>query len=109
MRRRRFEGEEEGRRERGRETDAPTKADAPCAHTPPALPQNKQVFYHLGELDSALTYALGAGDLFDVDDQSEYTRTLVGERRAAERERERATGGGNGGALFQTTPPSVSP
>jgi hypothetical protein len=60
---------------------------------PPALepqPHPQQVFYHLGELDSALTYALGAGDLFDVDDQSEYARTLVGkkrERRAAKSER----------------------
>jgi hypothetical protein len=38
-----------------------------------------QVFYHLGELDSALTYALGAGPLFDVNEDSEYVRTLVGE------------------------------
>jgi hypothetical protein len=38
-----------------------------------------QVFYHLGELDSALTYALGAGKHFNVDEQSEYVQTLVGE------------------------------
>jgi len=37
-----------------------------------------QVFYYLGELDSALSYALGAGSLFDVNDQSEYVQTLVG-------------------------------
>jgi hypothetical protein len=37
-----------------------------------------QVFYHLGELDDSLTYALGAGDLFDLNDDSEYTSTLVG-------------------------------
>lgn len=36
-----------------------------------------KVFYHLGELDDSLTYALGAGDLFDVNDDSEYTSTLV--------------------------------
>jgi hypothetical protein len=36
------------------------------------------VFYHLGELDSALTYALGAGGLFDVNDRSPYVQTLVG-------------------------------
>jgi hypothetical protein len=40
-----------------------------------------QVFYHLGELDSALTYALGAGAHFNVDEQSEYVQTLIGERR----------------------------
>jgi hypothetical protein len=39
-----------------------------------------QVFYHLGELDSALTYALGAGSYFDVNENSEYVRTLVGEQ-----------------------------
>ena len=38
-----------------------------------------QVFYHLGELDDAVTYALGAGSHFDVDEQSEYVQTLVGE------------------------------
>ncbi|KAI8467935.1 MAG: 26S proteasome regulatory subunit [Monoraphidium minutum] len=36
-----------------------------------------KVFYHLGELDSALTYALGAGSFFDVNEDSEYVRTLV--------------------------------
>lgn len=37
-----------------------------------------QVFYHLGELDDALNYALGAESLFDVEEQSEYVQTLVG-------------------------------
>lgn len=37
------------------------------------------MFYHLGELDDALNYALGAGTLFDVNEQSEYVQTLVGE------------------------------
>lgn len=36
-----------------------------------------KVFYHLGELDSALTYALGAGAHFNVDEQSEYVQTLI--------------------------------
>ncbi|GFH20636.1 26S proteasome non-ATPase regulatory subunit 1 homolog, partial [Haematococcus lacustris] len=36
-----------------------------------------KVFYHLGELDDALTYALGAGSSFDVNEQSEYVQTLV--------------------------------
>lgn len=37
-----------------------------------------QVFYHLGELDDALTYALCAGTLFDINEQSEYVQTLLG-------------------------------
>lgn len=37
-----------------------------------------QVFYHLGELDSALSYALGAGSHFNLDEQSEYVQTLIG-------------------------------
>lgn len=36
-----------------------------------------KVFYHLGEVDDALNYALGAGNLFDVNEQSEYVHTLV--------------------------------
>lgn len=38
-----------------------------------------QVFYHLGELDDALTYALGAETLFDLNEKSEYVQTLLGE------------------------------
>jgi hypothetical protein len=37
----------------------------------------RQVFYHLGELDDALTYALGAGALFDTSEQSEYVQTIL--------------------------------
>lgn len=37
-----------------------------------------QVFYHLGELDDALTYALGAGQLFDITEKTEYVQTLLG-------------------------------
>eukprot|EP00955_Chlamydomonas_euryale_P022462 237396-Chlamydomonas_euryale.AAC.2 len=36
-----------------------------------------KVFYHLGELDDALSYALGAGSLFNVEEESEYIQTLV--------------------------------
>jgi hypothetical protein len=38
-----------------------------------------QVFYHLGELNDALSYALGAGPLFDVEEPSEFANTLLGE------------------------------
>lgn len=55
-----------------------------------AHPNMQQVFYHLGELDDALTYALGAGSLFDVNDQSEYTQTLIGEEEEEEGREERA-------------------
>lgn len=36
-----------------------------------------KVFYHLEELDDALKYALGAGNLFDVETPSEYVETLI--------------------------------
>ena len=36
------------------------------------------VFYHLGELDDALNYALGAGSRFNVAEDSEYVQTLIG-------------------------------
>ena len=36
------------------------------------------MFYHLGELNDALTYALGAGALFDVNEESEFVTTLLG-------------------------------
>ena len=36
-----------------------------------------QVFFYLGELDVAVTYALGAGNLFDVNDESDYVQTLL--------------------------------
>eukprot|EP00164_Ancoracysta_twista_P002156 GFYU01002846.1.p1 GENE.GFYU01002846.1~~GFYU01002846.1.p1 ORF type:complete len:990 (+),score=411.16 GFYU01002846.1:151-3120(+) len=36
-----------------------------------------KVFYHLGELDDALSYALGAGSLFDITAKTEYVETLV--------------------------------
>lgn len=39
-----------------------------------------KVFFYLGELNDALSYALGAGALFDVSDDSDYAQTLLGER-----------------------------
>jgi len=38
-----------------------------------------KVFFHLGELNDVLSYALGAGALFDVADDSDYAQTLLGE------------------------------
>uniref|UniRef100_A0A7S3E3H6 26S proteasome non-ATPase regulatory subunit 1 homolog n=1 Tax=Chloropicon laureae TaxID=464258 RepID=A0A7S3E3H6_9CHLO len=37
-----------------------------------------KVFYHLGELQESLTYALCAGPLFDVTETSDYVQTIVG-------------------------------
>merc|ERR1712166_961349 len=36
-----------------------------------------KVFYHLGEYDDALTFALGAGELFDVAEESQYVNTMI--------------------------------
>lgn len=36
-----------------------------------------KVFYHLGSFEDALTYALGAGDLFDVNARTEYVETII--------------------------------
>lgn len=47
-------------------------------HLTPRLARSPQVFYHLDDLDDALTYALGAGKLFDVNDSSEYVQTILG-------------------------------
>ncbi|GMQ03952.1 hypothetical protein CsSME_00049552 [Camellia sinensis var. sinensis] len=35
------------------------------------------VFYYLGELNDSLSYALGAGPLFDVSKDSDYIHTLL--------------------------------
>ena len=37
-----------------------------------------KVYYHLGAFDSALTFALGAGSLFNVSERSEFVETVVG-------------------------------
>lgn len=36
-----------------------------------------KVYYHLGSFEDSLTYALGAGDLFDVNARSEYVETTL--------------------------------
>ncbi|PWN48456.1 putative RPN2-26S proteasome regulatory subunit [Violaceomyces palustris] len=36
-----------------------------------------KVYFHLGEFDEALSFALGAGDLFDADQKDEYVDTVV--------------------------------
>ncbi|KAK6161426.1 hypothetical protein DH2020_004807 [Rehmannia glutinosa] len=36
-----------------------------------------KVFYYLGELSDSLSYALGAGPLFDVSEDSDYVHTLL--------------------------------
>ncbi|XWS22376.1 hypothetical protein CRYUN_Cryun29cG0028600 [Craigia yunnanensis] len=36
-----------------------------------------KVFYYLGELNDSLAYALGAGPLFDVSEDSDYVHTLL--------------------------------
>uniref|UniRef100_A0A7S2JSF5 26S proteasome regulatory subunit RPN2 C-terminal domain-containing protein n=1 Tax=Haptolina brevifila TaxID=156173 RepID=A0A7S2JSF5_9EUKA len=36
-----------------------------------------KVYYYLGELGDALTFALGAGTMFNVDEKSEYVETLL--------------------------------
>ncbi|KAL4448567.1 hypothetical protein ABPG75_005786 [Micractinium tetrahymenae] len=58
-----------------------------------------KVFYHLGDLDDALMYALGAGSLFDVGSASEYVQTILArcidtyvEQRVAEAEGRREGG-----------------
>ncbi|XP_077440261.1 26S proteasome non-ATPase regulatory subunit 1 isoform X1 [Vanacampus margaritifer] len=36
-----------------------------------------KVFYHLGAFEESLNYALGAGDLFNVTDDTEYVETII--------------------------------
>lgn len=36
-----------------------------------------KVYYHLGAFEESLTYALGAGNLFNVNDTSEYVETTI--------------------------------
>ncbi|KNC97437.1 proteasome regulatory particle base subunit RPN2 [Spizellomyces punctatus DAOM BR117] len=36
-----------------------------------------KVYYHLGEFDESLTFALGAGKLFDLNAKSEYVETII--------------------------------
>ncbi|KAI8318872.1 26S proteasome regulatory complex, non-ATPase subcomplex, Rpn2/Psmd1 subunit [Martensiomyces pterosporus] len=36
-----------------------------------------KIYFHLGDFDDALAFALGAGDLFDLSDNSSYVQTVV--------------------------------
>ncbi|XP_044266509.1 26S proteasome non-ATPase regulatory subunit 1 [Tribolium madens] len=45
-------------------------------HNLAALVASK-VYYHLGSFEDSLTYALGAGDLFDVNARTEYVETIL--------------------------------
>lgn len=45
-----------------------------------------KVFFHLGEETEALTFALGAGKLFDVDQKDEYTDTVICEFSTCQRQ-----------------------
>ncbi|CAF0936152.1 unnamed protein product, partial [Didymodactylos carnosus] len=38
---------------------------------------SSKVYYHLGSFDNALSYALGAGSLFNVNDKTEYVETII--------------------------------
>ena len=52
--------------------------DQRFSHRPLAALVASKVYYYLGELRDALDYALGAGELFDINDSSsEYVKTLL--------------------------------
>lgn len=38
-----------------------------------------QVYYHLGSYEDSLMFALGAGNMFDVNGHSEFVETTIGE------------------------------
>lgn len=38
-----------------------------------------KVYYHLGAFEDSLMYALGAGELFNVNSHSQYVETIIGE------------------------------
>jgi len=38
---------------------------------------NSKVYYHLGEFQESLTYALGAGKLFDTNAKTEYVDAII--------------------------------
>ena len=40
----------------------------------------KQVYYHLGEYQDSLQFALNAGPLFDLNAKSEYVETIIGKK-----------------------------
>jgi len=36
-----------------------------------------KVYYHLGEYDESMMFALGAGKLFDISSKDEYVETII--------------------------------
>lgn len=77
-----------------RADDVPLRAESETLSEQEDLPSRplaslvtSKVYYHLGSLDEALTYALGAGKLFDLshaDDaeptEREYVETIIGKQ-----------------------------
>lgn len=51
--------------------------DVAFKHSELAALVASKVYYHLGAFDESLTYALGAGNLFNVNDTSEYVETII--------------------------------
>ena len=51
--------------------------DATFKHRDLAALVASKVYYHLGAFEDSLTYALGAGSLFDVNSTSEYVETTI--------------------------------
>ncbi|MBE7182716.1 MAG: hypothetical protein INR71_16165, partial [Terriglobus roseus] len=37
-----------------------------------------KIYYHLQEYDESMAFALGAGKLFDIDQEGEYEDTIIG-------------------------------
>lgn len=51
--------------------------DSKFSHQDLAALVTSKVYYHLGEFDDSLTYALGAGKLFNVEENSVYVQTII--------------------------------
>ncbi|GAB2227852.1 hypothetical protein Droror1_Dr00009679 [Drosera rotundifolia] len=51
--------------------------DGESAHKPLSALLVSKIFYHLNEAEDSLKFALGAGSLFDVSEDSDYVRTLL--------------------------------
>ncbi|XP_059478914.1 26S proteasome non-ATPase regulatory subunit 1 [Neocloeon triangulifer] len=61
-----------------------------------------KVYFHLGSFEDSLTYALGAGNLFDVNSRTEYVDTIIAkciDQYTAQRVRLAEAGDLNGGAI----------
>jgi hypothetical protein len=39
---------------------------------------NVKMYFHLSDYDQAMSFALGAGDLFDLSEKSEFVETIIG-------------------------------